>query len=457
MTQPPPTRLVVEPPIDQWRVTPRNGRTTPVIATGHQPYLWHPGILAKDIAADLFAEHVGGRALHVVVEHNPIGVLGIDLPVKDKHDALGVRRLLFDPTGETAKRPPNRVSPLEPKRVAEVLADQYAAAHGIAGTHQAVEHITEAYASVGRHEHLAVQTTAVLNELKAPYLTTPMPTLATSELVTQGFVDRLLSDPAGCARAYNRAVHAYPEAHMRPLHIGYETIEVPLWAQADGLCTPVYADIGDSRSVELITQDGAIDLTGPDALQYLRPRAATLSAIMRSEHCDLFIHGLGGGVYEQVTERWWQDWAGEELAPMAVVSADAYLAFDAPLASRAERDHAVWFGHHLPFNVDRYAEPTDDEEAAIVQEKRELLDHMDDDRDKRRRAKAFKRIHEINARLRRIHHQMLLDARLRIRNAQIGVTNARVAHVRTWCFALYPDMVLRDLCERFSSRLSASR
>ena len=76
-------------------------------------------------------------------------------------------------------------------------------------------------------------------------------------------------------------------------------------------------------------------------------------------------HGTGGGVYDQVTERWWSDWTKEDLAPKAVVSADVYLPFDVPVATRDELHRAVWFEHHLPFNVDRYVE-AGEAEAALV-------------------------------------------------------------------------------------------
>ena len=272
-----------------------------------------------------------------------------------------------------------------------------------------------------------------------------MAALPTSEVVTEGFVDRLMRDPLDCVRCYNRAARAYPEARIRTLYIGRDVVEVPLWAQGGGVCMPVYVDRGDSRKPLLFTHDQTIDLTRGDALKYLRPRAITLSAIMRSEHCDLFIHGTGGGTYDQVTERWWQDWVGEGLAPKAVVSADLYLPLNTLASTRDELARAVWYAHHLPHNVDRYATVKGEALAASVSEKRSLLDGMHDDRDKRRRAKAFKRIHAINAEL-RTHHESLLREAVELANqAHVGVRNSAIARRRDWCFALYPEEQLADL------------
>ncbi|MGB0768036.1 MAG: hypothetical protein ACPGYV_10035, partial [Phycisphaeraceae bacterium] len=266
-------------------------------------------------------------------------------------------------------------------------------------------------------------------------------------------------EPVACACCYNRAALAYPEANTRPLYLGRDAVELPLWAQDKTTVTPVYADLGDSSGPLLFTtaHNRHLDLAAPDALRYLRPRAITLSAIMRSERCDLFIHGIGGGVYDQVTERWWRDWTGEDLAPKAVVSADVYLPFDAPTATPGELARAQWFAHHLPHNLDRYTEAKDEDESARRHEKRELLDHMNDDRNPRRRAKAFRRIHAINAALGDRHRARLDAARDAAAAARLGQANAAVAARRDWCFALYPDRQLNDLAERIRAGLDASR
>jgi len=433
--------------MDQWRAAPRNGRAHPVIATGHQPTLWHPGILAKDLAAAAYAKHVGGSTLHVVVEHNPLSPLAIDLPTQ-QGKTLGTRRLKLDSRPDAATLPPSRLKPLEVQRVIQQIGDAEAASRDAPGMQTGLDRIAYAYAQAGEAVHLADQTSAVLAELMRPYAG-DIPTLPTSALVTERFVERLLADPVECVRCYNRAALAYPDAGIRPLYIGRDVVEVPLWAQGDALSMPAYIDLGDSKRPELFTQattaGQTLDLTTPDALKRLRPRAITLSAIMRSEHCDLFIHGSGGAVYDQVTERWWHDWVNEPLAPMAVVSADVMLDFDAPTATRDDLRQAVWFDHHLPFNVDRYTQQADERERVLVGEKRELLDQMNDDRDKRRRAKSFAKVHAINAELRERHADQLRHAHARAQDAKLGMANAKVAARRDWCFALYPDQALESL------------
>lgn len=434
----------MQPPPSQWRVTPRIGREHPVIATGHQPTLWHPGILAKYLAADAFAQHMNGTTFQVVVDHNPLGPLAIDLPTREQ-DALGVRRLTLDPRAEAHQRPPNRLPPLDADIITALLDDEAAASNDTPHACRARKRIAEAYAKHPDAPDLAAQTTAVLQALCEPYVSRETPALPSSKLITPGFIERLLADPVGCVRAYNRATYAFPNAGIRPLYAGRDAVEAPLWAQRDLGPTPVYIDLGDSRNPQLFTSDQAIDLIGPDAIRRLRPRAATLSAIMRSEHCDLFIHGKGGGDYDNVTEHWWNAWTGQTLAPKAVVSADLTLDFDAPVAAPDQLRRALWFEHHLPFNVDRHIDAPNEHERSLIQEKHDLLDHMQDDRDKRRRAKAFMRIHAINAQLRERHTDQVSQAKHAANQARAGLRNAEIVRRRDWCFALYKDEPIQSM------------
>src|SRR5881628_1680873 len=64
----------------------------PIIATGHQTLLWHPGILAKYLAAHALAEeHDLGRANLVVDQH--IGEFGsFEIPIRRQDESLSVRR-----------------------------------------------------------------------------------------------------------------------------------------------------------------------------------------------------------------------------------------------------------------------------------------------------------------------------------------------------------------------------
>jgi hypothetical protein len=241
----------------------------------------------------------------------------------------------------------------------------------------------------------------------------------------------------------------------------------------------VFADLADAKPILTLDDgqplpratDGSVKSHGPDGSARLAPRALLLTALARAHFCDLFIHGTGGGVYDQVMEAWWQQWVGTPLAPRVTVSADVFLPFDAPVADRDQYNRAVWNLHHLPHNLDRALnnppllrdnQPVDDPSApsdgrpldpsslplsdqALIARKRQLLAAMDDDRDRPRRAAAFKEIHHINRVLGEAHPELLQRARADLERGRAGLANRHVAHRRDWCFALYPQRQLQDL------------
>ncbi len=184
-------------------------------------------------------------------------------------------------------------------------------------------------------------------------------------------------------------------------------------------------------------RDRELDPAGAGVVWHAAPRAVLLSAVMRRWRCGLFIHGRGGAVYDRVTDAWWRAWRGEALPAAAMVTADVRLPLEVPVASRQERDRAVWYRHHLPHNVDRHAHLTPIGRAK-ASAKAALLEQLRDEPGKRRKAAAFQGLHRINADLAKLHPELVAQARAAVARAEAGVRNAGVAARRDWPFVLYP-------------------
>ncbi|MCC7203958.1 MAG: hypothetical protein IT441_02680 [Phycisphaeraceae bacterium] len=445
-------RVVVEPTTLK-RVTPGPDRGRgAVVATGHQAWLWHPGILAKDFAA---AAASGGRAVHWVVDQDVHPALGLDVPVLTtdgrliaEHLELGRQRPDV-PTGFCEPIPPG-----DAVRKLDEFVEQCRATnrHVLAD----LSTVRQAWEGGGRETSLARQVAGVVQRMRLE----ADPSLASLEIrfVSElsedkafvEFVRRMREDAEACVRAYNRAATEHPGAGIGLLRVERERVELPLWAVA--WTKPrqrVFADIAGGGSADLVLEDGR----GVEEVGYaLAPRALALTATMRGGGlCDLFIHGKGGGVYDHVMEAWWSSWTGQPLAPMAVVSADVHLDLEAQTASPADVRRAVWRAHHLPHNLDRELN-LDGETAA---RKAELLTTMDQDRDPRRRGQAFAEIHRINSDWAREYADEIDQARRVVDRARLGVANAAAAGRRDWCFGLYPRKMMADLAASVAGRVRA--
>lgn len=437
-------RVVAEPVLSEWRVTPRDG-TRPVIATGHQAWLWHPGILAKDMAAAVYAERVGGRVVHLVVDHDQHETMQVALPiVEGERLRIEVLRLAEPSVAKPTGCQPAADGSLLRKRIDEA---------SVRGDVDAdLWPLREAVAALdGSATTLAEQVAALTVALMRPHVG-EVEIVYSSRLLAQidgqSLVDRMLRDARRCVVAYNAAVRAHPEAGVATLTEERERVELPLWQlEWDRPRRKVYADLADEPAI-LTYEDGT---SIADDERHLAPKALLLTALMRSRFCDLFIHGLGGGVYDRVMEAWWSAWTGEPLAPMAVVTADVHLPFGVPIADRAERDRAVWYRHHLPHNIDRVT----GQDCARCVRKRELLAAMPTLGTRREKRAAFDEVHGINDALAAEHAEAVREAEAGVRRAEAGVRNAAVARRRDWCFALYSAEVMARLREAFVAQADA--
>lgn len=447
-------RVRIEPPLSDWPV-PADDRP---IVTGHQQTLFHPGILAKYLAADVVTR---GRARwyeQVVVDQDVYEPLAFDLPVVEG-DRLTTRRVRLGriaPDVPVASQPPIAFARIA--RELEQVDWPGDAAVTRDGLFAAFEGTDTTADTLARQAWLANDAL-----LQAIGVTPPQAVFATellSESAHGWVLDALRTDAAACARHYNAAVKRFPGAGIAALRVEPFLIETPLWAL--GWMKPrrrVFVDVADREPI-FVTDDG--EPIEADTTR-LAPRALLMTALLRRpDRCAAFVHGTGGWAYDRITEQWWRAWRGQALSPMTLATADVHLEFGVPVHDEAALRDAVWMRHHIRDNVDRYLDPADAEQALdLIARKRDLLAHMDDDRDKRRRREAFDAIHAINAELRQRFPEAVRSAEAELQRARQGVANRAAAARRDWFFGLYPSAKLGSLREAVASavgpRTGASR
>lgn len=455
--------VTVEPPLAQWslgvdrgdvrqgladlalRSAERLGTapladTRRLIATGHQAALWHPGILAKDLAMCAAAARLGTGVCHLIVDQDVHETMSVDLPLS-RDGWLSVEAVQLAPVSTSI--PTGSQPPVDAAAAIEVLTE-VRRRHG--GDLVAdVQPIIDALADLPSCGSLAEQIAAVTERLMRPW-TGPTPVVFASDLLAlpaaAKLVDQMLADARRCVEAYNSAVVEHPAAGITALAVEPGRIELPLWHLRFGRPRlRVYAKVGDEQVPRLVDETGRA-IGGTDRLA---PRALLLTAVMRGLLCDLFVHGKGGWVYDRVTELWWRKWRSEELAPMALASADLHLRFAAPAGDGADLARALWWAHHLPHNLDRHVADLTPAERALADDKRRIIAGMRADGDRSRRARYFARLHEINDTLARGHGEAIDAAQRGVGEARRGVANRAIARRRDWCFGLYAAQALGEL------------
>ncbi|CAN5413416.1 hypothetical protein BH10PLA1_BH10PLA1_13540 [soil metagenome] len=294
-----------------------------LFATGHQTELIHPGVWVKDALIHSAAEATGGQAYHFAVDtdspkHLQLKWPGGSQPLTDDPNAITAEwsGLLGPPTPEHLAQLTKSFDsaagawpfkPLAPEFLASMrrlsLESQSLDAAMVNAMH-AIDW------SLGLRHH-AMVVSPIFQSL--PYLS---------------LVYHVLSRSRDFASDYNTALYEYrkeagitnPGRPMPDLQMSATTCEVPFWL--DNLSTG-----GRERAQVACEIDGCVmrsatgerfvfkahlpaDEAAHELLRWLRlhnlrlaPRALMLTTFIRLFIADQFVHGIGGGRYDQVTDK----------------------------------------------------------------------------------------------------------------------------------------------------------
>jgi hypothetical protein len=312
----------------------------PLVATGHQTELFHAGVWAKGDLINAVARRVEGEAYHFAVDTDspkhlhlrwPGGSMAItdddrltsapwsgllDGPAPAHVDAVersfneARRGWDFEPAAGGLFASLRRNALEEPKLVSTLTN----------AIHQLDWHL-------GLRHHALLMSPVWRSE---PYLV---------------FGHHLLAQAGTFAAQYNAALAAYrreqgissPGRPMPDLEITPDTVEAPFWLDdmtAASRQRLVLRRTPDGWALRDFTFSESVD--GHDAatrlLAWLRandlrvaPRALTLTLFFRLLLADQFVHGIGGGRYDQVTDRLIASHFGIDPPRFSVTTATMYF------------------------------------------------------------------------------------------------------------------------------------
>lgn len=424
-------KAVSPPPAASARFREQMGLTQPphlpqrrVVMSGHQAEIWHAGILTKMMALREVAARAGAASAWVLVDQDTNEPGRIRYPSKGKQ-GLSAALWEISATNAEATDVPVAARDVFTERELEPHWPEPAATGAVACGLGAIR---DAFLNGGKAGSLAGQVIAATRELlrhsgDADLWVRAM-AIGQTDLFNE-LVDAMATDSAKCIRAYNAAVSRHPEAGMAPL--GESRGELPLWR--------IRAGVARGRVTA--------STLGARGNGELAARALLMTGILRYAGCDLFVHGLGGGKYDVVTEEWLGEWMGWTLAP-AVVATGTVLArlTDEPPPSPADVAKARWSLHHARHT------PAALGDSWSQRRKEELVDEI---RGARKRgedpAGSFRSLQELLSRVRVEHSdaisKLTADAgRLIERSVQ-----SRMALDRTWAFPLHEPAAIAELAD----------
>lgn len=314
----------------------------PVLASGHQTELYHPGVWAKLAMIDAAARRIGAECLFAAID--------VDAP---KHLELrwpGFSQSITDDPNTNTAPWCGLLQPPSAGRLRE-LKSSLATAAGTWSFAPMAREFLENLTHEKNDGTLSTALTRAMSRIDASLdlnyrsLVT-WPLWMSAPYLTLAY--HLLCNADRFAAAYNGALKDFRGAHgidnpgrpMPDLQISESACEVPFWL--DDLNAP------RRKRASVVRDGGGWSLTiGNDKLPMrcpgngttveelhrflldhnarLSPRALTLTMYLRLLVADQFVHGIGGGQYEQVNDRVIHHFFGIEPPAFSVTTATLYF------------------------------------------------------------------------------------------------------------------------------------
>jgi len=186
----------------------------------------------------------------------------------------------------------------------------------------------------------------------------------------------------------------------------------------------------------------------------VRPRALTLTMYVRLFLADLFIHGIGGALYDQITDGILRE-LFEIATPYACVSVAWLLPLGQTPREGADVSELLHERHHLFHNPQRGIDPFTSlrtEIAELLRDRRELVETIRNSiRQDRRGGRAerdsmFQKLHGVNATLHEKVPKVLRRIDGELEAARRQVEQNKVLQWREYYFALHSMESLGRLC-----------
>ena len=429
----------------------------PLIGTGHQPFLFHPGIWTKHLLiARLGAQ---ATAVNMPVDCDAAEDVGVDVPVLG--DGL---RVVRETLSRTDPDVPYEALPAPELEAWQAFLDRVDGHLQTLPRHTVHDVFTEFSARTARLHapDLGAFLTLARRIHEGPrrYAEVPVSHLTrTAEF--RLFVTHIFRDAARFAASYNQHLDAYRDRYnVRTAAQPFPNLtrdgprtELPFWIIREGRRRAVFVEPAADR-VRLWAGAEALaevplrgEPAGLDAVE-IRPKALALTAFKRLCVVDLFVHGVGGGRYDRVTDDVLRDFFNLTPPVYAVASSTLHLPlneFD-PTEERAGLQRRLLELRHNPERVLAAPSP---EQQQWVEEKWRLIHRLEDPSLLRReRRETTHRIRDLNGRLAHtlVGEQASIERRLAVL-AEISDAPAAATH-RGYPFCFFPPATVDALVDR---------
>lgn len=454
-----------------------------LVVSGHQPELFHPGVWFKNFLLHALVKQVDGVALNLIVDNDECKGTSLRVP-RQGPEGFTIHPLKFDEPRQSLPWELRRLESLTTWKQFEEQATASLKTVGIVDPilrqlwPLATEFLDRGY-SLGNAlagARLRLEWQKGLRNLELP-----LSRLVETDCFAR-FSLSILRELKRFQNAYNGQRSVYRKAHK----IRNAAHPVPALTRQDGwLEAPfwVYHRSGSARhplwvreaNGQWILSDrqGWQDSLEGDPLHdaeelanqwrefalegvLLRPRALITTMYVRLLIADEFVHGIGGGKYDQLTDRIVAEFFNIEPAPYVTATATLRMPFEGLLPTNSQelareieaRQRTLW---EWQKNADRRADELGPEAEKLARQKKELLDHIPP---KGEKWEWHQKVREINERLQVFAAPKIESLSQEVESLKNQLRVAQAAESREFSFALFPSNLMEHLSELAAQSVS---
>jgi hypothetical protein len=449
------------------------GGDAPLLLAGHQPELAHPGVWIKHFALAGLARRHGLVPVNLIVDNDTAKSAAVRLPARDPETAnVYLGSVPFD---QMTAQAPYEERPVRDESLFAGFADRADALLGPWGYAPLLPVFwEEVMRQVKRTPLLGERFAAARRSFERRWgchnFELPVSGLCRTETFAW-FACHLLADIAGFHRVHNaallehRATHGirsknHPVPELAREDTWYET---PFWAWRTGQerRSRLFARItqagielraGEEHWPRLPVGTSGATVTAFRALEArglkVRTRALTTTLFARLVAGELFIHGIGGGKYDELTDAIMRRYFGIEPPAFVVLSGTLHL----PLPTFPDAEtvrhylHRVLRKlHYTPDSALAWRDTPDTDR--LIAEKQRWINREPANRQERR--ERFAQIRALNEQMRPYVAEVQARNRRDLEKAESQVQANAIMQRRDYAFCLFPEAKIRSFCTQF--------
>ena len=436
---------------------------TRIVMSGHQPTLFHPGVWYKNFVLSSLGKQFNAYAINLIVDNDICTSTAVAIPIQSSETKVNIGRVFFDTNRQIV---PHELRSIENRDQFQNFARELTSAIkpfvDLPVINKLWPYVLENQDSSlaiarGRHRLEA--------DLGLQTLELPISSLAKTNAFAK-FLTAILSRLPEFHEIYNSVIaeyrinHKIKNAHHPVPQLGRQEqwLETPfwVWSPTQPIRRSLFARLKESSvlvsDLDEFQHEIPLDLTHSTHELFqvndiaIRPKALMTTLFSRLIASDLFIHGIGGSKYDQLTDEIAARYFRVEL-PHYLTTTATYRIQDK--IKPIEKRNISSLQHQLRetvYHPEKFI-GGDHELQVLAGEKQKWVRQQ---LPRGQRLQRHQAISRINEQLQSSAGQHAADLKSELENLKNNFLNAKILNSREYSFCVFAEELFSDLAQRIA-------